>query len=186
MKISLKLNWLLVCVAAISLVWVASLSGCGSGATESSGPAVASTQDECLFAGEDNPEKADHSASMSKDVSEKANLKPDGSWRSDTVAEGTWERHRINTKKGYTYIVELCAQTAGSEDDPDLYLSRDEDPYHNSWKSSSFSDPKPDVIVFRAKQDGRMYVAVRGWDSKDDNNVDYLIRVRRRLNPPRG
>ena len=99
--------------------------------------------------------------------------------------EGSWERHRINTIKDYVYIVELCHRTH-MQDDPDLYLSRDEDPYNNWWKVSSWGDPYCDVIVFRAKKNGRMYVAVEGWDSQDDGPVDYYIRVRQRKNPARG
>ncbi|MCD6360035.1 MAG: hypothetical protein J7M38_04160 [Armatimonadetes bacterium] len=86
-------------VAIAEVVWVIALSsGCGSGTVAGdAGQGIAIAQDECLFSGGDNPEKAAHPASMSKGVTGKANIKPDGKWIGDTAAEGSWVRHRINT-----------------------------------------------------------------------------------------
>jgi len=171
-------------VAVVGLIGLMLVSGCDDSVTGAA--EVTTAEDECLFAGEAVPEKGGAEAVMSEDDAEKANLDLRGQWRHDTVAVGTWERHRILTHKDYMYIVELCTQTAGSLDDPDLYLSRDEDPKANAWKTSVNFDPWPDTIVFRSKKDGIMYVGVHGWNTSDDGNVDYSLRVRRRLNPTRG
>ena len=173
-----------VCALAIAgLVCAFALTGCDTYEPEAM---VGSAGDVCLFAGGDNPDKADQQAPMSAGGTEKANLALNGIWRGDSVEKGSWERHRINTVAGYTYIVELCTRYAGGKTDPDLYIGRDEDPYNNFWKKSNQFDPRPDVIVFRAKKTGRMYVAVYGFDNEGDCVVSYSIRVRRRLNPARG
>jgi len=168
-------------VAAACLVWLLALTGCGD-----TGPArlatgeVNSAGDECILAGGIAPEKLGAEAVMSGDGGEKAYLPVDSQWKGDYVQEGTWEKHRMSTKTGYYYVIELCAHD-NQKDDPDLYISRNTDPYTHLWRSSGFGAPLSDTIVFKAAQDGVMYIAVRGYNSSDDDQVSYYIRVSRWL-----
>lgn len=158
------------------------LTGCGSVLTGEGSPARGRV-DVALFPGEANPAKVPVAATRGG-ADEKALLPVDGSWRYDGVAQGQWERHRFQTKAGYTYVVEVVHYDLDEmEDDPDLYLSRDADPYAHFWQRSYWGGPLCEVIVFRAGRDGTMYVGVVGYHSGPNNVVKYAIRVRQRLNP---
>jgi len=183
-----QVGGVLVCtLAVLGLMWVVALAGCGSDAVgESQDQSVAAAQDECLFGGADNPEKASRTAAAGEEDSEKAYLPFDGTWIVGSVAEGSWVRHRIATKKGYTYLVTLCNVGTEVDDDPDLFISRDPDPYNNTWRSCSWGGPYADVIAFRSGGDGFMYVAVYGWYGGGDGNTYYAIQAQRRQVPPLG
>ena len=171
-----KLAGGVICVlTVVGLVWTLTLVGCGSDATGAR--AVQLADDVCLFAGSLNPDKAGAPAGAPPAGDEKVTLEIDGSWHIDTVAVGAWERHRIDTKRGTIYIIELYHRTS-LNDDPDLYISRNPDPYTNWWRCSTSFDPLGEVIVFKSNQVGTMYIGVRGYDSVDDSNVDYFIHVR--------
>jgi len=139
-----------------------------------------------MFAGGQNAEKTSRTAAAGEEDGEKAYLPFDGTWIVGSVAEGSWVRHRIATKKGYAYLVTLCNAGTEVDDDPDLDISRDADPFNNSWRWSWNWGTWADVIVFRSGEDGFMYVSVYGWDGGGDGQVDYAIQAQRRQVPPLG
>ena len=170
----------MACVLAVlGLVWVVTLVGCGSDAGGTGGAQTAvQSGDVCLFAGEVPADKTPRPDATREGGDEKVTLPVDGSWHADSVTEGAWERHRFETRKNITYLVELDASN-NTKDDPDLDISREPDPYNNWWRGSYYGTGYPDLVVFRADRDGVMYIAVSGFDSLDDGTVDYNIRVRK-------
>jgi len=176
---SSHLAGLVACIMlALGLVWVVTLVGCGSDVAGAGEPQAVQSGDVCLFAGEVTADKTPRPDATREGGDEKVTLPVDGTWHSDSVAEFSWERHRFETRKNITYIVELDAVN-NTQDDPDLDISRDPDPYNNSWRWSWDVVGHPDLVVFRADRDGVMYISVYGWESLDDGTVDYNIRVRK-------
>ena len=161
----------------LGLVWVVTLVGCGSGVGGAGVPVVQFSGDVCLFCGEVEPSKSAQPDATREGGDEKVTLTVGGAWRSDDVDEGGWERHRFETRAGIVYLVELTGSNS-TQDDPDLFISRNPDPYGSYWRASGFGRPLPDVLCFRSNQDGVMYIGVQGFSSLDDNNVGYHIRVR--------
>ena len=169
----------LVAVVACCVLAVVAmgLPGCGATTQQAAGPDIAQPagEDVCILAGELPPEKAGAPDVAPPDLTEKVTLVVDSYWNDNSVPIGTWERHRFEVKRGNYYAVELCPIT-GSGDDPDLYISRDPDPYNHSWRGSAYFSHS-DLVVFKAGTTGVMYVAVYGY-SGGGGNCQYGISVR--------
>jgi len=166
----------LVCCALVMVAM--GLPGCGSDAQQASGPYIAQPagEDVCILAGEIPPEKAGAATAVAPDLDEKITLTVDGGWRNDSVPIATWERHRFEVKAGNYYMVELCPIVSYLHD-PDLFISRDPDPYNNVWLGS-FYGTHSDLVVFKAGTTGVMYVAVYGFNGAAGGNCQYGIQVR--------
>jgi len=169
---------LVVVVACCVLAVVAmGLPGCGAPELQASGSDITGPagEDVCILAGEIPPEKAGAPDAAPPDLTEKVTLVVDSYWNHDSVAQGTWERHRFEVKAGNYYAVELCPITS-SGDDPDLYISRDPDPFNNYWRVSAWG-AYSDLVVFKAGTTGVMYAAVYGFSGAGDGTVSYGISV---------
>jgi len=167
----------LVCCALVMVAM--GLPGCGSDAQQASGPYIAQPagEDVCILAGEIPPEKVGAPDAAPPDLTEKVPLTVDDpNWHDDSVPIGSWERHSFPVKAGNYYAVELCPIVSYLHD-PDLAISRDPDPYNNSWLSSSWG-AHSDLVVFKAGTTGVMYVAVYGYNGAAGGNCRYGISVR--------
>ena len=170
---------LVAVVTCCGLVVLATgLPGCGGTTEQVAGPDLAppAGEDVCILAGELPPEKAGAPHAAPPPATEKVTLTVDAYWHDDSVLEYSWERHRFLVKAGNYYAVEVCPLTL-SGDDPDLYLSRDPDPYTNSWRMSA-STQHSELIVFKAGTTGVMYAGVQGSTGGGDVTCEYGIRVR--------
>jgi len=166
-------------VAVLGPVWLVTLMGCSSDGSGAGGAqAAGQSGDVCLFADEMPADKTPRPDATREGGDEKVTLTVDGPYHLDSVSTGSWERHRVETKKNVTYLVDLGAVDT-TTDDPDLDISRNPNPYGHSWRYSWRGRPYPDLLVFRSDRDGVMYIAVSGYNSLDDGTVDYNIRVRK-------
>ena len=105
-------------------------------------------------------------------------LKTNGHFYGRVVNQCDTKVHSFHTQNGVAYQVEIVGKR--NMDDADLYLSRNADPYNNTWEYSHRYDPFMDGIVFKSTQDGTMYVGVTGFDSgPNDGMVEYYIHVRK-------
>jgi len=155
------------------------LLGCGS--DDSRNDLVDPTADVVLFPGGADADKLD--ASDEKIVVNRAgiNLGYSGYFHSLVIPVGYVDNHWFTTKANVAYQVEVIAE--GADTDVDLYIGRSSHPFsHGDWKSSARSYPLMDGIVFKAAQDGVMFVDVYGASdgiTKGISAIDYHIHVRK-------
>jgi len=154
------------------------LIGCGSDGDRSEPEGV--TPDTLLFSGGTGDAKDAAPADKEFDPNIGGiNLGTSGHFYSLDVYEGSVDNHYFMTKAGVSYQVEVIAE--GDNKDVDLFLSRSQHPYTaGNWASSTRSYPRMDGVVFKAAQDGLMYVDVRGVDNNGQlGEIPYRIHVRK-------